>query len=87
MRYRRFGRTALDVSALGFGASSLGNVDWNSDPAESCRESAAEVGANVGDAHHEPDAALLAHVRAALGPARHFVWLSGRPENQDAALP
>jgi L-galactose dehydrogenase len=37
MRYRKLGRTDLDVSVLGFGASTLGDVFSVTDPAESTR--------------------------------------------------
>ncbi len=51
MRYRKLGRTGLDVSVIGFGASPLGNVFGDVDPqsAASAVSSAIESGINYFD--------------------------------------
>ncbi|CAM4106668.1 aldo/keto reductase [Paenibacillus alkaliterrae] len=51
MKYRKLGKTGLDVSALSFGASSLGSVFRETDEAESVRtvHSAVDMGINLID--------------------------------------
>jgi L-galactose dehydrogenase len=51
MKYRKLGRTGLDVSALSFGASSLGSVFRETDDAESIRtvHEALDLGINLID--------------------------------------
>lgn len=51
MKYRKLGKTGLDVSVLGFGASSLGSVFRETDDAESVRtvHTAVDLGINLID--------------------------------------
>jgi len=47
MKYRKLGKTGLDVSVLGFGASSLGSVFRNTDEAESIKTVQAAIDAGI----------------------------------------
>lgn len=47
MRYRKLGKTGLDVSVLGFGASSLGSVFRSTDETESIRTVHAAIDAGI----------------------------------------
>ena len=72
MRYNQLGRTGLSVSALGFGAATLGDEYGTLDPAEGCRavDAAIDAGINLFD--------VSPYYGRTLAEERLGRWLEGK---------